>query len=100
MNFKILPDKYKKWTSLFGGFPLSFVYGSVLTSSNMNPYIISYIRIMDSDSDLRYSRSIWLSMSNTISIKIGSLITGFLFASKSFKINLKAYIFAGCVLYR
>ena len=103
MNFclKILPEKYRKWTSLFGGFLLSFVYGACITFSNISPYVISYIRNADMDYELRYSRSIWLNMSNTISLKIGTLLTGFIFSSKlKLKLNLKAFIFVGCILYR
>ena len=97
---KILSDKYKKWTSLLGGFLLSFVFGSAMTFSNMTPYIISYIRNSDLDTELRYSKSLWLGITNTLALKSASLLTGFLFSSKSFKINLKAYIFLGCALFR
>ena len=96
---KCLPDKLKKWTSLFGGFLLSFVFGSNLTFSNMTPYIISYIRFDDQDLELRYSKSIWLGITNTIALKCGSLLAGFLFSSKKFHINLKGFILFGCVLF-
>ena len=96
---KCLPDKVKKWTSLFGGFLLSFVFGSNLTFSNMSPYMISYIRFNDSDMDLRYAKSIWLGITNTIALKCGSLLAGFLFSSKIIPINLKAFILFGCILF-
>ncbi len=99
---KCLPNKFKKWTSLFGGFLLSFVYGSNMTFSNMTPYIISYIRFEDPNAaTLRYAQSIWLGITNAIALKCGSLLTGFVFSSPKVKakVNLKIYIFFGCVLF-
>ena len=39
MIYKLLPDRYKKWSSLLGGFLIHFSFGSS-SMGNLNPYII------------------------------------------------------------
>jgi hypothetical protein len=101
MNYELgfINRKYRRWTTILGGFLLCLVYGSITTFSNMSPYIISYLREFNKETDIRYSTAIWISLSNVSTLKIASLLTGFIFTSK-FKINLKLYIFAGCFIFR
>jgi hypothetical protein len=65
----------------------------------MSPYIISYLRECNKEVEIRYSTAVWMSLSNVGSLKIISLLTGFIFALK-FNINMKLYIFLGCLIFR
>ncbi len=99
MNYELgfINRKYRRWTTILGGFLLCLVYGSITTFSNMSPYIISYLREFNKETDVRYSTSIWMSLSNVSTLKIASLLTGFFFTSK-FKINIKVFIFSSILI--
>ena len=53
-------EKYQQFSIIMAGFCLTFVYGSVYTYGNIDPYLVSYIRERSHPSDLRYERSTYL----------------------------------------
>ena len=101
MNYELgfVNKKYRKWLCILGSFLLCLVYGSITTLSNMSPYIISYLRECNKEVEIRYSTAVWMPLANVGSLKIISLLTGFIFALK-FNINMKLYIFFGCFIFR
>ncbi|CAF0937021.1 unnamed protein product [Brachionus calyciflorus] len=92
---KIIPYKYKKWTTLMGGFLIHLSLGSYYTFGNISQYLTSYLREYDF-LDVRYSKSTLILTAWGLSFSISSIISGLL--NSTLKINLKITILIGCII--
>lgn len=97
MLHRLIPYKYKKWSTLLGGVLINLALGSSYTFGNMSPYFTSYLREYDG-LDVRYSQSVWILSILGISSSTASILSGML--NSYCKINVKLTIFIGCLLMR
>ena len=96
-EFNCIPNKYKKWITLLGGFLINFASGSIYTFGNMIPYIVSYLREYNGI-NIRYAQSLWISTANSLAMNFSSLLVGLLVAR--FKLSIKIYLLIGSCCFR
>ena len=92
-----IPENYKKWLTLVGGFLIYFANGAFYTFSNMTPYVISYLR-SNTGSSIRYSDAKWITLVQTVSAVFASLVSGIM--SYKLKVPVKVCVMIGAILYR
>ena len=92
---RLIPEPYKKWSTLFGGFLIQLSIGSFLTFGNMIPYITSYLRIGDNLS-VRYSQTIWIATSYNFAFSLSNLLCGLI--NSTYDLNPKIFILLGTVI--
>ncbi|RNA25059.1 oxalate:formate antiporter-like isoform X1 [Brachionus plicatilis] len=92
---RLIPEKYKKWSTLLGGFLLQLSIGSFLTFGNLVPYITSYLRIND-NLDVRYSETIWIATSYNFAFSLSNLLSGLI--NTHFNLSPKILILVGTVI--
>ncbi len=97
MLCKCLPDVYKKWLTLLGGFMIFFANGAFYSMGNLTPYMISYLR-EKLNANVRYSDSKWFTLVLTLSGSFTTLIIGLLVYNLK-RIPLSVYIFIGSIFY-
>lgn len=97
MLHRLIPYKYKKWSTLVGGVLIHLALGSFYTFGNMSPYLTSYLREYDGI-DVRYSQSIWIYTALGISLSSSTIICGIL--NSNLGVNTRLLVFLGCVLMR
>lgn len=92
-----VPDKYQKYLTLLGGVFIHVSLASSHTFGNMNPYMISYLRVSTHE-NVRYSAGVWYS---TL-LGVAQVISIFLFTKIGYhlKLSSKTLVFFGCVLIR
>ena len=96
MLCKCLPDVYKKWLTLLGGFMIFFANGAFYSMGNLTPYMISYLR-EKLNSTVRYSDTKWYVILLTLSVCVSLVIIGQMV--NTFKrIPLSAYIAIGSLM--
>ncbi|CAF1022301.1 unnamed protein product, partial [Brachionus calyciflorus] len=96
MLFTLVPNKYKKWCTLFGGFLIQISLGLFMTFGNMLPYLTSYLRVYK-QIDIRYTQTVWIATLYGISFSLSNLLCGLL--TSTFKIRPKINIlFGGLIL--
>ncbi|CAF0937012.1 unnamed protein product [Brachionus calyciflorus] len=91
MIYKLIPDKYRKWSTLLGGFLIHLSIGSILTFGNMIPYITSYLRVYGKH-NIRYSQTIWIATAYNFAFALSSLFSGVLVSHLNFKIKFNILI--------
>ena len=96
-EFNCIPDHYKKWLTLVGGFLINFASGSIYTFGNMIPYIVSYLREYNG-SNVRYAESLWINTANSLAMNFSSLLVGILVSR--FKLSIKVYLLIGSAMFR
>lgn len=92
---RLIPERYKKWSTLFGGFLIQLSIGSFLTFGNLIPYLTSYLRIADNLS-VRYSQAIWIATSYNFAFSISNLLSGLI--NSAYDLNPKIFILLGTLI--
>ncbi|RNA25052.1 oxalate:formate antiporter-like isoform X1 [Brachionus plicatilis] len=90
-----IPYKYKKWSTLIGGFLIHLSLGSYYTFGNISPYLTSYLREYEG-LDVRYSQATYILNSFGIFFSLSSIISGFI--NSKLNVNIRYNILIGCLI--
>lgn len=92
---RLITEKYKKWSTLLGGFLIQLSIGSFLTFGNLIPYITSFLRVNE-NLKVRYSETIWIATSYNFAFSLSNLLSGLI--NSTFDLNPKIFILIGTVI--
>ena len=88
----ILAQRFKKYSSVFGGMLLLATISASTITSSSTPYLFSYIRIND-NSDIRYSQTLWITSLLVVSVSLSANSNGILI--NQFKLNIILVVLVG-----
>ena len=90
-----VPEKYRKWLTLFGGFLIHLSLGSINTYGNITPYLTSYLRVYVKSSTT-YSQTAYIYTSLGVAIALSAIASGIL--RLKLKLSLKTTTLIGCLI--